>query len=681
MHSISGPARLLLFLNKACPEIVIHRDDAEVETPFGSVTTIALKRVTICWTPQLKSGWTIRLSAVQKIAQKLPVPATEVAIADIYSCRVCPESSELRPSRCNFFHEPRVSRHTHNVRRTPRLRTITAICIATAAGAALAQDTIVVPDDFASLQEALDPTVSGIDPGDIIVLRDSITYFGTFDVTVADLTIRAAAGDSPVLDANGAGSVIKVNVGTGNVTLEGLTIQDGSRVGNNDRGAGVEVVNAGLVTVRDCLIRDNNALDFGGGAIGGSNFSLVVEDSVLRENTASGGGAIVLRFSGDLTISNTEFIENTATGDNGGAIFCDSTDTVTIEDSRFEGNATSTRGGGAFFRAASRLVISNTTFASNTAIGNAGSDGGAMFIEAVQDTTVSESDFVANLANGAGGVILSFLDTGGGDSIEYINSRFVDNESSSSTIAIFGGSVDVVNCEFLGNTTLRAGDGDSIGGALRYRASPGGQRSFGRVFNSVFDGNSAEQGGAIVVGTATVEITNSTFVNNTASSGAAVRSNQSDTNVTISNNVFSGNGSDALNFAGANGIRNTSFNLFDNEEDVSGVFEGNLLSTDPLFVDASNGDYALQPGSPAIDAGNSDLYGFGPFADLAGNLRGQDDLATPDTGIARTGPVIDMGAFEFNATAACPADLAAPFGIVNFFDIVEYINLFNQGCP
>lgn len=148
-------------------------------------------------------------------------------------------------------------------------RIITALSIAATAGSALAQDTIIVPDEFALLQDALNPAVSGIDPGDIIVLRDNITYFGTFDVTVPDLTIRAAAGDSPVLDANGAGSVITVNIGDAGLTLEGLTIQDGSGVGNGDRGAGVDVVNAGLVTIRDCLIRDNNADDRGGGGVGG----------------------------------------------------------------------------------------------------------------------------------------------------------------------------------------------------------------------------------------------------------------------------------------------------------------------------------------------------------------------------------------------------------------------------
>ncbi|MEO1718358.1 MAG: hypothetical protein AAFR76_14755, partial [Planctomycetota bacterium] len=94
-------------------------------------------------------------------------------------------------------------------------RSLTALCLTIAAGTSLAQDTIIVPDDVASLQDALDPAISGIDPGDTIVLRDSLTHFGTFDVTVPNLTIEAAAGDSPVLDANGAGSVIKVDFSDG----------------------------------------------------------------------------------------------------------------------------------------------------------------------------------------------------------------------------------------------------------------------------------------------------------------------------------------------------------------------------------------------------------------------------------------------------------------------------------
>ena len=59
-----------------------------------------------------------------------------------------------------------------------------------------------------------------------------------------------------------------------------------------------------------------------------------------------------------------------------------------------------------------------------------------------------------------------------------------------------------------------------------------------------------------------------------------------------------------------------------------------LAGTDPAFVDAGNGNYALSPGSPAIDAGsNSPPGGLRPF-DIAGHPR-------PYNGVA------DIGAYEF----------------------------------
>jgi len=54
------------------------------------------------------------------------------------------------------------------------------------------------------------------------------------------------------------------------------------------------------------------------------------------------------------------------------------------------------------------------------------------------------------------------------------------------------------------------------------------------------------------------------------------------------------------------------------------------------------------------------------------------DLAAP-FGILNFFDIVEYIAL-FNAGDPA-ADLAAPFGSINFFDIVEYINLFNQGCP
>lgn len=561
-------------------------------------------------------------------------------------------------------------------------RVLTALCIASAAASSLAQETFVVPGDIASLQDALNPAISGIDPGDIIVLRDTITHFGTFEVTVSDLTIRAADGETPVLDANGAGSVITVNAGNSGLTLEGLTIQDGSGIGNSDRGAGVEVLNIGDLVIRDCVIQNNNANNSNGGGVFAQNAFLLIENSIFRENISNAGGAIFLNGDSDLIIRNTQFVENTSRNDGGGIHYNSNNNRgIIIEGSAFEGNSCSDRGGAAKLVNAGQALISNTTFTGNTAIVGNGSDGGAIFIDAVLETTIDTCDFVANLANGEGCAVLSFLNTNTGHSLQYINSRFIDNESSASALAIFGGTVDIINCEFLNNTSLRAGDGEGFGGAVRYRNNQAGQRAFGRVYNSVFVGNSAEDGGAIALGTSTVDITNCTFVNNTAERGSAIRGLVSGMIAAISNNVFAQHAPDTLSFNG--GTRVVRFNLFDTTELINGEESNNLFGLEPRFVDSANGDYSLRSNSPAIDAGNSSLYELGVFSDFAGKLRVQDDPNTTDLGVSRTGAIIDMGAIEFDVAGApsdCPADLNGD-GVLNFFDVSAFLTAFNAGCP
>lgn len=70
------------------------------------------------------------------------------------------------------------------------------------------------------------------------------------------------------------------------------------------------------------------------------------------------------------------------------------------------------------------------------------------------------------------------------------------------------------------------------------------------------------------------------------------------------------------------------------------------ISADPLFADAANGDYHLQAGSPAIDAGNNSALqqlanaSFPLTRDLDGHSRAQDG-----SGVGY--PVVDMGPYEY----------------------------------
>lgn len=113
--------------------------------------------------------------------------------------------------------------------------------------------------------------------------------------------------------------------------------------------------------------------------------------------------------------------------------------------------------------------------------------------------------------------------------------------------------------------------------------------------------------------------------------------------------------------------------------------EGNI-DADPLF---EAGTYHLLPGSPCIDAGNTDLLPADEFdldgdgdtteplpLDAAGLARFVDDPATPDTGMGF--PVVDMGAFEYQPP--CRVDLDGD-GVLTIFDFLAFFNAFDDADP
>ncbi|MBL8764801.1 MAG: hypothetical protein JNM07_11080 [Phycisphaerae bacterium] len=104
------------------------------------------------------------------------------------------------------------------------------------------------------------------------------------------------------------------------------------------------------------------------------------------------------------------------------------------------------------------------------------------------------------------------------------------------------------------------------------------------------------------------------------------------------------------------------------------VLGPNVLTTDPRWADAAGSDFTLQPGSPAIDAGDSLALPSGLTLDLAGSPRRADDPDVADTG---TGwPPIDIGPLELASASGCPADFNGDTS-VDDFDYFDFLNAFS----
>lgn len=195
--------------------------------------------------------------------------------------------------------------------------------------------------------------------------------------------------------------------------------------------------------------------------------------------------------------------------------------------------------------------------------------------------------------------------------------------------------------------TFRNNRRDSTGGAIDADYSG----DWLRLYNSVFEGNTALDGGAVYLRNGLnsyTPIDHCTFVDNVASNaGNSVYVAHHFTDgtpglVEILNTIIRGSESNAVYLAGHRDFPSDARLGFSDLENglasvrlasatVAGVTDlGGLISGDPLF--AAAGNYHLQSGSPCIDAGTNS-----PLTELAVD---RDGLSRP------VGTAPDMGAYE-----------------------------------
>ena len=515
--------------------------------------------------------------------------------------------------------------------------------------AALAAD-LLVPCQFPTIQAAVDAASNG----DRILIAP-----GTYAERVS--TINRASGlsligtdgaESTIIDARGApgtGPAIRVRDGS---LVEGLTVRGDQGditsfpfVG----GAGILMRNSG--TIRSCIIEYceiPNPIIPGtvqGAAVStdtvGGNY--VISDTQFRNNSADRGGAIEVREN--VTLIRCVFENNSAIGEGGAVLLQNGLRTTLFEDCVFRNN-TASRGGAI---SGTRADMDRCIFIGNTATGKSPS------------------------VNGFGGA--------------------------------FDGSVEAMfQCIFYNNTAAESG------GAVRT------SNSLSLFESCLFLKNTAPTGAAIS-GVSTIDAFNTIFWNNGPSNPISVPTPNIRHCITQVPTPGAGNivadpliadpsnedwsllpGSPAID-AGSNLL----IRLDVDDLDMDGLindrypfdFLGNPRFTQDLAVADTGATQMLLPPVdigplerviPTVGDGNDDCNG-NSVNDFVGIRDGTDadcnDNFIPDSCEIASDPSLDTNADGVldSCQNLCPADVAAPFGQLNFFDVVQFINWYNAGCP
>lgn len=132
-------------------------------------------------------------------------------------------------------------------------------------------------------------------------------------------------------------------------------------------GGGIYSRGGPVVLQRTLLI--NNSASFGGG-IAGRNASLNISDSDVRNNSATVGGGIQSIVAGQIIVTNNSKIRYNTASLIGGGINDTGTTDMLISDSTVSGNTSTQRGGGLSISGSSR--IRNSQISGNTAMSGAG---------------------------------------------------------------------------------------------------------------------------------------------------------------------------------------------------------------------------------------------------------------------------------------------------------------------
>ena len=520
--------------------------------------------------------------------------------------------------------------------------------------------------DYLDIQSAINDSMNG----DTVIVRD-----GSYDESITldsskHITLKSENGPANCSIIDSAGNIVVnfIDAGTTSV-IDGFTIGWTSN-------SGIDVSHGGSPTILNCIIEecDNNGIDingsptienciirncdatYGGGIEIHSGWSAAIITNCTIENCGAVYGAGVYLTTGSKAILTNCSINDCTAAYDGGGLYTDTdsaNSNLALTNCTFLNNYAGRQGGGMGFTG-SAPTLNNCTFTNNSCANN----GGGMWFNNGSIPTLIDCTFTNNTAGDDGGAIAAHNE--GTASTLNLNSCTIENNT-----AVNGGGVDfagsfgaIEDCLFTDNYATH------VGGGIK-------PHSYSDVVinNSQFLRNRCDNaGGAIDAwGDSSVSINNSLFEGNYTTSTVnefahvlrvGARSNATLDNITVAENgsgnylIYIYSGSGASTGTMRNSIYWPSASAWPLDTSVECEYScirdgGNQIvgniNTDPLFVDAFNGDYRLQHvatghtnDSPCIDTGDPNTTPFGST-----RIDGFPDLGIIDMGFRPIDAPID----------------------------------------
>jgi predicted outer membrane repeat protein len=236
-------------------------------------------------------------------------------------------------------------------------------------------DTIYVPDDYPTIQEAIDASENG----DSVVVRVG-TYAENINFLGKAIRVMGEQGaDKTFIGGTLAGSVVTFANGEGTSSiLEGFTLTNGDA----SYGGGI-YCQGSSPTIRNNTITGNSAL--GGGGIAcfyGSSPKITV--NTITKNSALHGGGIYCNDASPITFDNA--ITNNSATRSGGGISCSNYSAPAILNNTFTGNSASKGGGIACLGYSSPFTINTVLWQDDAPIGQ------EIYVEYYSTIVVTYSD-------------------------------------------------------------------------------------------------------------------------------------------------------------------------------------------------------------------------------------------------------------------------------------------------